>query len=90
MQVSIGGAFEDGVVPSAARRSPRLPTSDGVWGTLGAGYVLPDSKMKFQVSYARLDFRGGATTSQGPSGDQMIGSWDAVNQAFGFSASMWW
>lgn len=88
--ISLGGAYEDGVVPSARRRSPRLPTSDGVWATLGAGYRLPDSKVQLNVAYARLDFRGGAADSSGPTGDRMVGSWDSLNQALSFSATTWW
>jgi long-chain fatty acid transport protein len=38
-----GVAYDEGVIPSAATRGPRIPDSDRYWASLGAGYKLTDA-----------------------------------------------
>ena len=40
LRLRTGVAFDEGVVPSADRRTPRIPDSDRYWLSFGAGYDL--------------------------------------------------
>lgn len=90
IELRVGGAYESGVVPSVSRRSPRMPTSEGVWTTVGVGLAVPDTKVTLDLSYARLQYLGGGARSSGPAGDSLIGDWQSYNQAFSLAANYTW
>ena len=90
VELRIGTAYETGVVPSVDRRSPRMPTSAGVWTTIGIGLVVPDTGITIDLTYARLEFLGGAAGTVGPTGDNLSGDWDSYNQAVSLAASYTW
>ncbi len=60
-----GFALDESPVPSAERRTPRIPDSDRTWLSFGASY-RPSENLSLDVGYAHLFFDGGdvnATTS---------------------------
>jgi long-chain fatty acid transport protein len=48
-----GTAYDETPVPSAVRRTPRIPDSDRVWLALGVGYQAGDG-VRFDFGYAHL------------------------------------
>ena len=53
LRLRTGVAFDDGVVPSADRRTPRIPDSDRYWLSFGAGYDLNEN-MTFDAAYTHI------------------------------------
>ncbi|MBO6669530.1 outer membrane protein transport protein [Parvibaculum sp.] len=53
LRLRTGVAFDEGVVPSADRRTPRIPDSDRYWLSFGAGYDLTES-MTIDAAYTHI------------------------------------
>jgi len=53
MVLRAGIAFDETPVPSAERRTPRLPGNDRTWLSFGMSYVL-DETLSFDVGYSHL------------------------------------
>lgn len=53
LRLRTGVAFDEGVVPDADRRTPRIPDSDRYWLSFGAGYDITDS-MTFDTAYTHI------------------------------------
>jgi len=49
----LGTAYDEGTVPNAMLRTPRIPESDRVWLAAGAGYQLFD-RVQVHLGYAHL------------------------------------
>jgi long-chain fatty acid transport protein len=53
LRLRTGVAFDKGVVPSADRRTPRIPDSDRYWLSFGAGYDVTEN-MTLDVAYTHI------------------------------------
>jgi len=53
LRLRTGVAYDQGVVPSPERRTPRIPDSDRYWLSFGAGYDINES-MTFDAAYTHI------------------------------------
>lgn len=53
LRLRTGVAFDEGVVPGADRRTPRIPDSDRYWLSFGAGYDVTEA-MTLDVAYTHI------------------------------------
>lgn len=53
LRLRTGIAFDEGVVPSADRRTPRIPDSDRYWLSFGAGYDITEN-MTLDAAYTHI------------------------------------
>lgn len=90
VELRCGVGYENGIVPNASRRYPRLPTSDSVWGSAGVGLDFPETGARFDLSYTRLEYRGGYEDSVGATGDRLRGDWKAATNALSSAVTLYW
>jgi long-chain fatty acid transport protein len=85
-----GVGYENAIVPNGTRRYPRLPTSDSVWASAGIGVDFPETKAKLDLSFTRVDYRGGREDSIGATGDRLRGNWSVATNAVGTALTFYW
>ena len=85
-----GVGYENAIVPNSTRRYPRLPTSDSVWASAGVGIDFPETKAKLDLSFTRVDYRGGREDSVGATGDRLRGNWSVATNAVGTALTFYW
>ncbi len=73
LRLRTGVAFDEGVVPSADRRTPRIPDSDRYWLSFGAGYDITES-MTIDAAYTHIF---------SPDADMDLSATDPGNEARG-------
>lgn len=90
IELRAGVGYDQGIIPNASRRYPRLPTSDSVWGSIGVGVEIPEKHVRIDLAYTRVEFRGGRADSTGATGDQLHGEWDSSIDAVSSGITLYW
>ena len=85
--VCLGTAYDVSPVPDAEHRSPRIPDSDRIWVTGGAGFRV-SKHLKWSCSYLHAFISDGAVDRVGTTGDNLTGYYDG--QADLFNISLEW
>lgn len=70
LDLRCGIAYDEAPVPSASKRTPRLPDNDRIWLSLGGGYRLSDSST-LDVAYAHI-FANAAKIDKSPVGEDAL------------------
>jgi long-chain fatty acid transport protein len=84
----LGTAYDESPIPSAALRTPRVPDSDRVWATLGAGWRWSDA-LRFDVGYAHVFSLDASTRNADPStGHVLRGTYHGGADIVGVQASL--
>ncbi|HZP42835.1 MAG TPA: outer membrane protein transport protein [Candidatus Binatia bacterium] len=83
----VGTALDETPVPSPTFRTPRIPDSDRIWGSIGVGYVRDRLRLDFGYTHV-FAIEGGARNADPNTGALLRGHFDGSADVFGIQASL--
>lgn len=75
--LKVGFTYDETAIPSAQRRTPRIPGNTRKWAALGLSYDLCDN-FQIGLDYAHLFVSDSSSDIVNSTGNNFVGNWDAA------------